>query len=70
MNEAKEYRLAQAQKMLDLFEGANGRPAKTMKELEDWVGSSKGKAATAYDRGADGKIIPDLPPPGGKAKQP
>ena len=56
--DAEKYRLAQAQKLLDLFEGANGRPARTVEELERWVGSPEGRAATACDRGKDGKIIP------------
>jgi hypothetical protein len=31
--DAHQYRLLQARKLLDLFEGANGRPAKTAEEL-------------------------------------
>jgi hypothetical protein len=58
---AHQYRLAVAQKILDLFEAANGRPARTCAELDKWVGSDAGRAAMAYDRGPDGKIIPDLP---------
>jgi hypothetical protein len=45
--DAEEYRLAQAQKLLDLFAGAHGRKAKTIKELEAWVSSPAGKAALA-----------------------
>lgn len=56
--DAEAYRLRQAQKLLELFEGANGRPAKTMDELTQWCMSPAGKAATAYDRSPDGKIIP------------
>jgi hypothetical protein len=56
--DAEEYRLAQAQKLLDLFAGAHGRKAKTIKELEAWVSSPAGKAALAYDQTPDGKIIP------------
>jgi hypothetical protein len=33
---AEEYRLAQAQKLLDMFEAANGHPARTMQELVTW----------------------------------
>jgi hypothetical protein len=47
-----------AQKLLDLFEGANRRPASTREELEQWVASPEGRAAVADDRGKDGKIIP------------
>jgi hypothetical protein len=56
--DAEQYQLMQAQKMLDLFTGFHGRPAKTMEELEAWIGSPEGEAATAYDRTPDGKIIP------------
>jgi hypothetical protein len=55
---AREYRRAQTQKLLDLFRGAHGRPAKTVEELEAWLGSPEGKAALAYDQTPDGKIIP------------
>jgi hypothetical protein len=57
---AHQHRLRQAGKLLSLFEDAHGRAARTMKELEAWVGSLEGKAATAYDRTPDGKIIPDV----------
>jgi hypothetical protein len=52
------YRLAQAQKMLDLFEEAHGRAATSTEEISKWVASDKGKAALAYDSTPDGKIIP------------
>jgi hypothetical protein len=52
------YRLAQAQKLLDVFEEAHGRPAQTYEELEDWAGSPEGKAALAYHRTPNGTIIP------------
>ena len=58
--DAHQYRLKQAQKLLSLFEGAHGRPARTMSELEEWAISAEGKAACAYDRTPDGKIIADL----------
>lgn len=58
---AHQYRLRQMQKLLDLFEDSNGRPARTCVELDEWVGSDAGRAAMAYDTGVDGKIIPDLP---------
>ena len=56
---AEHYRIAQAQKLIDLFEGANGRPARTTKELVEWVDSPQGRAATAYHCNNDGKIMPD-----------
>jgi hypothetical protein len=55
---AERYREAQAQKLLDLFEDAHGRPVRSVKELERWVASPEGRAATACDRTKDGKIIP------------
>jgi len=55
---ANAHRIAQAQKMLDLFESAKGRPARTIEEISEWIASPEGKKATAYDRGPDGKIIP------------
>ncbi len=55
---AHRYRLAQAEKLLDLFRDARGRPAATVEELEEWVGSPEGRTATACHRGKDGKIVP------------
>jgi len=40
---------ALTQKMLDLFEGAKGRPPKTDQELDEWLASAEGKAATAFE---------------------
>jgi hypothetical protein len=34
---------------LDLFEGAKGRPPKTDQELDEWLASPEGKAATAFE---------------------
>ncbi len=56
---AEAFRLRQAQKLLDLFEGAHGRPAITLEELEHWVGSAEGKAVLADHHTREGKIIPD-----------
>jgi hypothetical protein len=56
--DAEKYRLLQVQKIMDLFEQNNGRPAATVEELEQWIGSPEGRAATAYDRDPRGKIIP------------
>ncbi len=55
-----KLRQARAQKMLDLYEGANGRPPTSMKELAKWMASPDGEAATAYDTDPHGQIIPDL----------
>jgi hypothetical protein len=49
--DAYKYRLAQAQKLLDLYEEANGKPASTVEELDRWVGSLLPHAGW--------KIIPD-----------
>lgn len=57
-SDAEKYRIAQAQKLLDLFAGAKGRPARTPEELEKWLQSPQGKAATTYDKTPRGKIIP------------
>ena len=55
---ARKYRLAQAQKLIDLFTGANGRRPRNTEELGMWINSAEGKAALAYDQTPDGKIIP------------
>jgi hypothetical protein len=55
---AELYRLAQAQKMLDLFEAFNGRPASTVKELAEWAASPKGKMILAFHHDESGKIDP------------
>jgi hypothetical protein len=54
----ERYRLAQAQKLLDLFEAAHGRPASTADELGQWTESPEGRAALAAHQGPDGKINP------------
>ena len=51
---------AQIRKLLDLFEGAHGRKAETVEELEKWLGSPEGRAATAYGHDTKGKMIPDF----------
>ena len=57
-NAAEQYRLGQAQTILDVFEKTHGRPAKTLEELDKWVGSPEGDAALAPYRMPDGKITP------------
>ena len=37
------------QRLLDLFEGAKGRRPKTDQELDEWLASPEGKAATAFE---------------------
>jgi hypothetical protein len=36
---AHAHRMAQVQKLLDAFEGAHGRPARTVQELNEWAAS-------------------------------
>jgi CRP/FNR family transcriptional regulator, nitrogen fixation regulation protein len=40
---------AKINQLIGLFEGTNGRRPKTEGELEDWLGSPEGKAATLFD---------------------
>jgi hypothetical protein len=56
--DANLYRIAQAEKMLDLFEAANDRPADDVDELEKWAASPEGNAALAQHCNANGKIVP------------
>ena len=39
--DAQKYQLAQAQRLLEEFRAANGREAKTVDELEAWVGTRR-----------------------------
>ena len=55
-NAAEQYRLAQAQTIMDVFEKTHGRPAQDLEELNKWVGSPEGDAALAPYRKPDGKI--------------
>ena len=49
--DAHANRLAQMQKLLDLFLAAHsGRPARTVEELEEWVGSPEGQQATRFKK--------------------
>jgi hypothetical protein len=49
-NKPDEYRIPQAQKLLDLYEEANSRPATTPEELIKWLSTAADKAAIAFDR--------------------
>jgi hypothetical protein len=46
---AEETDKAQAQRLLELFEGVKGRPPKTDQELEDWLASDEGKVAAMFE---------------------
>jgi hypothetical protein len=39
----------EAQHLRDLFEGAKGRQPKTDQELNDWLATPEGKAATVFE---------------------
>jgi hypothetical protein len=52
---ADNWRSHQAQKIFDLFEQTQGKPARTMEELEHWARSAKGKAALARLRAKEKK---------------
>jgi hypothetical protein len=49
MTDQEEEKRAQAQRLLELFEGAKGRRPETDQELKDWLASPEGKAATAFE---------------------
>ena len=49
MSDQEKDKRAQAQRLLDLFEGAKGRRPKTDQELNNWLASPEGKAATAFE---------------------
>ena len=55
---AHAYHLAQAAKLISLFEKEHGDGPKTVEELSTWVGSPEGKAALAPHHDANGHIIP------------
>jgi hypothetical protein len=49
VSDRNETEKNQAQTLLDLFEGAKGRRPKTDQELDEWLASPEGKAATAFE---------------------
>jgi hypothetical protein len=52
MNKPEEYLgIPSAQKLLELYEEANGRPAESLEDLIKWMMSAFGRAAIAYDSG-------------------
>jgi hypothetical protein len=55
----EQYRLRQAEKILNLFATAQGHPARSTEELIQWVSSPEGKEILAQHHGPDGAIIPD-----------
>jgi hypothetical protein len=59
-SDAQKYRLMQVEKLLSLFEDANGRPADTIEELDQWIGSVDGKSYLSTFHDKSGKIIPDF----------
>jgi truncated hemoglobin YjbI len=56
--DARVYRLAQLQELLNLFEAAHrGRPAHTVEELEEWVGSPEGQQETSKKHSVEIAIL-------------
>jgi hypothetical protein len=53
-----QYRIKQVEKLLKLFEEARGRPARTVKDLSEWLATAEGKRGRAYD--TDGKVTPEF----------
>jgi hypothetical protein len=49
MSDKEEAARALGQRLLDLFEGARGRLPKNDQELQEWLASPEGKAATAFE---------------------
>jgi len=49
MSEPQGREKAEAQMLLDLFQGAKGRMPDTDRELHEWLASPEGKAATAFE---------------------
>jgi hypothetical protein len=50
------YHLAQAQTLLDLYEARNGKPARDIEQLEQWMQSKAGQKATANYMTEEGKV--------------
>jgi hypothetical protein len=48
-HEQQRGRREKSRCLIDLFEGAKGRRPKTDRELEEWLTSAEGKAATAFE---------------------
>jgi hypothetical protein len=49
MSEQNEREKMEAQRLLVLFEGVKGRRPDTDQELEEWLASPEGKAATEFE---------------------
>jgi hypothetical protein len=62
-SEKDETEIPQARTAHDIFEGINGRRPKSDQELNEWLASSEGKAAMAFEPhvsfrlGGDGTVI-------------
>ena len=52
MSDKKEVEKAKAPTPRDIFEGIKGRPPKTDQELEEWLASPEGQAATMFEPGS------------------
>jgi hypothetical protein len=49
MSTRKDAEKGPLKRLLDLFEGAKGHLPKTDQELHEWLASSEGKAAMAFE---------------------
>jgi hypothetical protein len=49
VSDQEKDKRTKAQRLLDLFEGAKGRRPETDQELNNWLASPEGKAATAFE---------------------
>ncbi len=49
MSDKEEAKKAEAPTLRAIFEGIKGRPPKTDQELEEWLASAEGKAATDFE---------------------
>ena len=48
-SEKEKAEVPQALTPHDIFEGINGRRPKSLEELEEWLGTSEGKAAMVFE---------------------
>jgi hypothetical protein len=54
-SDAKKYRLAQIQKIFDLYTATTGKSPTSPEEIDNWLKSPEGQKALAYDRVQTGK---------------
>lgn len=49
MGDKQDERKNQTKRLLDIFEGVKGRRPQTDQELDEWLASAEGKAATMFE---------------------